>query len=87
MAEENKKPEVKKPKFNAYWIYIGIFLLIVGFQFFGGNSWSQPKKTTQTQFEEYLIAGDVAEIKIVNRRTIKVFLTEEAKNKEVHSKK
>lgn len=86
MANENKKPEVKKPKFNSYWIYIGLFLLIIGFQFFGGNSFSQPKKTTQTQFEEFLIAGDVKEIKIVNRRTIKVFLTDEAKNKEVHSK-
>lgn len=86
MAEENKKPEIKKPKFNAYWIYIGVFLLIVGFQFFGGNSWTQPNKTTQTQFEEFLIAGDVEEIKIVNRRTIKVFLTAEAKTKEIHAK-
>ena len=51
MAEDNKKPEIKKPKFNAYWIYIGVFLLIVGFQFFGGSSWTQPNKTTQTQFE------------------------------------
>jgi cell division protease FtsH len=42
MADENKKPEVKKPKFNAYWIYIGIFLLFIGIQFFGGSSWSQP---------------------------------------------
>jgi len=86
MANENKKPEVKKPKFNSIWIYVGIFLLIIGFQFFGGNSWTQPKKTTQTQFEDYLAAGDVEEIKIVNRRTIKVFLTPEAKTKEPHSK-
>jgi len=86
MADDNKKPEVKKPKFNAYWIYIGIFLLIVGFQFFGGNSWTQPNKTTQTQFEEFLIAGDVENIKIVNRRKIEVFLTPDAKAKEVHNK-
>jgi cell division protease FtsH len=86
MADENKKPEVKKPKFNAYWIYIGIFLLFIGIQIFGGSSWSQPSKTSQTQFEEYLAAGDVKDIKIINRRTVKVFLTEEAKTKEVHSK-
>ncbi len=86
MADENKKPEVKKPKFNAYWIYIGIFLLFIGIQFFGGSSWSQPTKTSQTQFEEYLAAGDVRDIKIINRRTVKVFLTEDAKTKEVHSK-
>jgi len=86
MADENKKPEVKKPKFNAYWIYIGIFLLFIGIQFFSGSSWSQPKKTSQTQFETYLAAGDIKDIKIINRRTVKVFLTEEAKTKEVHSK-
>ena len=86
MANENKKPEIKKPKFNSFWIYIGIFLLIIGFQFFSGNSWSQPAKTTQIQFEEYLEQGDVEKITIVNRRTIKVFLTPEAKTKEVHSK-
>jgi len=86
MADENKKPEVKKPKFNAYWIYIGIFLLFIGIQFFGGSSWSQPQKTSQTQFEEYLAAGDVREINVINRRTVEVFLTEEAKTKEVHSK-
>ena len=74
MAEDNKKPEIKKPKFNAYWIYIGVFLLIVGFQFFGGNSWTQPNKTTQTQFEEFLIAGDVEEIKIVTEGRLKYFL-------------
>jgi ATP-dependent metalloprotease FtsH len=86
MADDNKKPEIKKPKFNAYWIYIGVFLLIVGFQFFGGNSWTQPNKTTQTQFEEFLIAGDVENIKIINRRKIQVFLTPDAKAKEVHNK-
>ncbi|MEM7186113.1 MAG: ATP-dependent zinc metalloprotease FtsH [Bacteroidota bacterium] len=86
MANENKKPEIKKPKFNSFWIYIGIFLLIIGFQFFSGNSWSQPAKTTQIQFEEYLEDGDVEKIKIVNRRTVKVFLTPDAKAKEVHSK-
>ncbi|MBL4663491.1 MAG: AAA family ATPase, partial [Flavobacteriaceae bacterium] len=86
MADDKKKPESKKSKFNSYWIYIGVFLLIIGFQFFGGNSWSQPNKTTQTQFEEFLIAGDVEEIKIVNRRIIKVFLTAEARTKVIHGK-
>jgi len=86
MADENKKPDLKKPKINAYWIYIAVFLLIIGFQFFGGSSWTQPNKTTQTEFEEFLIAGDVEEIKIVNRRKIRVFLTEEAKAKEIHNR-
>ncbi len=87
MAEENKKPEAKKPKFNAWWIYIGIFALFVGIQFFGGGSWNQPKKITQTQFEDYLADGDVEKFLIVNKKNVRVFLTPEAKEKQEHQKK
>jgi len=89
MAEENKKnnkPEIKKPKFSPYWIYAAIFLAFIGIQFFGGSSWSQPKETSQGAFEQYLRDGDVAKIEIINRRIAKVYLTQEAKAKEVHAK-
>ncbi|MEL6812846.1 MAG: ATP-dependent metallopeptidase FtsH/Yme1/Tma family protein, partial [Bacteroidota bacterium] len=88
MANEDKKPEIKKPKFNAYWIYIGVILLIVGFQFFGGSSWTQPNKISQIDFEQYLVDGDVERIEVVtNLRTVKVYLTPEAKAKEIHNRK
>ena len=95
MALENKnkgdksqgnKPEKKKPKFSNYWIYAGIFLLFMGIQFFGGGSWAQPEKTSKSQFEQFLRDGDVAKVKIVNHKVAKVFLTQEAKSKSVHSK-
>jgi cell division protease FtsH len=85
MAKENKKPENKRPKFSAYWIYAAIFLVFIGIQFFGGGSWSQPAKTTQAEFERFLSNGDVAKVDIVNKKLAKVYLTEEAKAKEVHS--
>ncbi|MBV1923337.1 MAG: peptidase M41, partial [Flavobacteriaceae bacterium] len=84
MANEDKKPEVKKPKFNAYWIYASIIIIIIGAQIFGGGSLSQPSQTTETDFQEYLINGDVEKIEIVNRKLAKVYLTQEAKSKEVH---
>ncbi len=87
MAKENKKPENKKPKFSAYWIYGAIFLVFIGIQFFGGGSWSQPAKTTQSEFERFLSQGDVAKVDIVNKKLAKVYLTEEAKTKEMHSSK
>ena len=90
MAEEkknNKKPDLKKPKFNAYWIYAAIILVILGIQFFGGNSWSQPNKVTVGEFKTYLKEGDVDKILIVNKKIAKVFLTQDAKQKEIHSKK
>ncbi len=87
MANDNKKPEIKKPKFNSYWIYGAIILVFLGIQLFGGGSWSQPKKITQTEFENYMQNGDVEKLEIVNRKIAKVYLTQEAKRKEVHSKK
>ncbi|MFT5237704.1 MAG: ATP-dependent metalloprotease FtsH [Flavobacteriaceae bacterium] len=89
MAEENKdkKPEIKKPKFSAYWIYGAIFLVFIGIQFFGSGSWAQPGKTTQAEFEQYLRDGDVDKIEIINKKVAKVYLTVEGKSKSIHSKK
>ncbi|MCW5519304.1 ATP-dependent zinc metalloprotease FtsH [Aureitalea sp. L0-47] len=85
MANENKKPDMKKPRFNAYWIYAAIIMIFLGIQFFGGNSWSQPNKTTQAEFENFLRDGDVDQIEIINKKLAKVYLTQEAKQKSVHT--
>ncbi|MFK5983276.1 MAG: ATP-dependent zinc metalloprotease FtsH [Flavobacteriaceae bacterium] len=84
---DNKKPEIKKPKFNSYWIYAAVILAFLALNVFGGGSWSQPNKTTQGEFETFLRNGDVDKVEIVNRKIAKVYLTSEAKEKEVHSKK
>ncbi|PQB03775.1 ATP-dependent zinc metalloprotease FtsH [Aureitalea marina] len=87
MAEDNKKPDLKKPRFNAYWIYAAIILVFLGLQFFGGSSWTQPAQTTQAEFQQYLRDGDVEKIEIVNKKLAKVYLTPEARLKEVHARK
>jgi len=84
--KNNKKPETKKPKFSPYWIYAAIILVFFGIQFFGGNSWSQPQKTTQGEFKSFLRNGDVDRVLVVNDQVAKVFLTTDAKTKEIHSK-
>ncbi len=38
MANENKKPELKKSKFNSYWIYGAIIIVFIGLNVFGGGS-------------------------------------------------
>ena len=88
MAEDkkDKKPEIKKPKFNTYWVYGAIFLVFIGIQFFGSGSWAQPGRTTQAQFEQYLRDGDIEKIEIVNRKVAKVYLTPDAKTKSIHLK-
>ncbi|CAM4046454.1 ATP-dependent zinc metalloprotease FtsH [Gillisia limnaea] len=84
--EPNKKLEPKKPKFNAYWIYAAIIVIFLGIQIFGGSGFNEPVKTNPAEFETYLRNGDVAKVLIVNRNQAKVFLTEEAKAKDIHKK-
>ena len=87
MAKDNKKPDLKKPKFNSYWIYAAIVVVFIGLNLFGGGSWSQPNKTTQGAFETFLRDGDVEKVEIINRKVAKVYLTAKAKTKEKHLKK
>ncbi|WP_432412950.1 ATP-dependent zinc metalloprotease FtsH [Rasiella sp. SM2506] len=87
MAKENKKPEARKPKFNYLWIYAAIFIVVILFsQFFGGGL-TQPNKTTQSDFQAFLRDGDIEKVEIVNKKVAKIYLTQEAKQKEIHSKK
>ncbi|XLS28293.1 ATP-dependent zinc metalloprotease FtsH [Flavobacteriaceae bacterium M23B6Z8] len=84
MAKDNNPN--KKSRFSSYWIYAVILVIIIGFQFFsGGSSWQKLTQTTPLQLQEFLKNGDVAEIKIItNTRHAKVFLKEEALEKEEH---
>ena len=87
MAKNSKKPDLKKPKFNSYWIYAAIVVVFIGLNVFGGGSWAQLNKTTQGEFETFLRDGDVEKVEIINRKVAKVYLTSEAKTKEIHRKK
>jgi len=83
MAKENNSN--KKPKFSSWWIYGLIIILVLGFQFLNSDNFSNTKKTTTSELQEYLRNGDVKEILIItNARQAKVFLTDEALAKDVH---
>ena len=83
MAKE-KKTGSNKPKFSSWWIYGIILVLILGFQFFRGDSLSN-NKTTQSDLLDYLRNGDVSKVLIItNTRQAKVYLTEDALQKEEH---
>lgn len=83
--KKNSNKDPKKPKFNSYWIYIGIILIFLGVQLFGGSGFSEPEKTSPAQFETYLRNGDVNKVNIIkNSRVAEIFLTKEAKSKPEH---
>ncbi|MFD2516608.1 ATP-dependent zinc metalloprotease FtsH [Salinimicrobium flavum] len=82
--EQPKNKEPKKPKFSAYWIYAAIILVFLGINFFTGSGFNEPAKTNPAEFLNYLEQGDVKKVVIVNRNQGRVFLTEEARQKDVH---
>ena len=87
MAKENNPNNntPKKPRFSSWWIYGVVIALIIGFQFFGGSSFSSTEKTTTSELQEFLRNGDISKIVIItNTRQAKVYLTEEALKKDVH---
>ncbi len=90
MAKEEKKvggTPPNKPKFSSYWIYGLIVVIFIAISMLTGSTGlGEAKKTSLYQFEEYLEDGDVARIEIVNKNSVKVYLTKEAEAKEIHNK-
>jgi len=86
MAKENNPNNTpKKPRISSWWIYGVVIAMIIGFQFFGGSSFSSTEKTTTSALQEFLRNGDISKIVIItNTRQAKVFLTQEALSKDVH---
>ncbi|MBO2544555.1 ATP-dependent zinc metalloprotease FtsH [Salegentibacter agarivorans] len=82
--QPKKNTDPKKPKFNAYWIYAAIIIIFIGINFFSGGGFSEPAQTNPAEFLSYLRDGDVKKVEIVNRKQAKVYLTEEAAQKDIH---
>lgn len=91
-TQKKSKPNAKptgsgpnKPKFNSYWIYIGIIALFIGVQIFSGGSFNKVADTSPSEFENFLRNGDIDRLVIYkNTRIAEVYLTEEAKAKSEH---
>jgi len=84
MSKDNNS-NTKKPKFNSWWIYGLIAVLIIGFQFIGSSSFNNTSETNISALHEFLRNGDVNRIVVINNtRQAKVFLTAEALEKDVH---
>jgi cell division protease FtsH len=84
MAKDNKNIP-KKPKFSSWWIYGLIAVFLIGFQFIGGGNLTSTKKSTTSELQEYLRNGDINKILIItNTNQAKVFLSDEALQKDVH---
>ncbi len=86
--KKNDKNEKDRPKrsFNFYWIYGIIILVILSINLFQYNSGST-QEISNAQYRDMLVAGDVQKIVVVNEQLVKVYIKEEALNKEPHASK
>src|SRR5690554_1559075 len=73
-----------KPKYNPWMMYLGIILMIFGFNYlFNGGGFGETKDISLSKFYEYLDKGQVEKVTF-NRETAKIFLTEEAVKLDEH---
>ncbi|GAA4293178.1 ATP-dependent zinc metalloprotease FtsH [Aestuariibaculum suncheonense] len=85
MANNKKNTKENKPKFSPYWIYGILIALFLGFQLFGNSSYQEINQITPSDFFKYLEDGDVSKVDIyTNRRLAKVYLTDDALEKDIH---
>ena len=83
MIDKNKNstPNVPKFKFNMYWIYGAIFVVLIGVSFINDSSFST-KKISTNRFFKILESNDVDKILIINKNIAEVYLKKEAEKKD-----
>ncbi|NQU34593.1 MAG: ATP-dependent zinc metalloprotease FtsH [Bacteroidetes bacterium] len=69
-----------KPKFNFYWIYGILALILFGVQFIGLND--EGKQTDWRDLKQMLENNDVSKIVLVNKETAEIFIKPENLSKE-----
>ncbi len=78
---DNNKNEAKKPKFNVFWIYGAISLVLLFFVL--NNNTDTESEVSFSKFKEYVPQNDIKEIVMVpNMRLAHVYLTDAALKKE-----
>ena len=81
-----KKNNQEKPTFNSYWIYGLIISILIGMSMFGGDSnWQNLKKTDISNFEKFLLNGDVEEVVVINKNLARVTINQNAIVKSEHN--
>ena len=87
MKDSNKDNKTNSPKFkfNSYWIYGAIFLLIISFQFFSSGDLAS-KSISKNEFNGVLEENDISKIVVINKNIAQIFIKDEALKKTKYQK-
>ena len=83
--KKQSKNIIKPPKFNFYWVYGGIFLLFIVFQFLNSGDLAT-KKSTHNEFISILLDNDIERIEIINEDAANIYIKNEALTKDRYQK-
>ena len=86
--KENKKDNntnTPKFKFNSYWIYGAVIVLLIGFQFFNSGDLAT-KSISKNEFNEVLRDNDISKIIVVNNNLAQIFISRDAMKKSKYQK-
>ncbi len=80
MSKKNKGPKPGEspkgglPKFNFSWLYIAVFVGLLGLQFAQSQFGSQTKPSTFNELSARIERGHVDRVKVVNSKEVYVFI-------------
>lgn len=73
MAEETKNKNTMRPRFNIYWMWGIIILIIIGWSFMGGSG-QQSKISWDTLRDTLMPSGNVDKVVVFNNETAQVYI-------------
>ena len=74
----------KTPKINPYWIYGIIIIILLSISFLGEGSIKSSNKTNTSDFEKFLLNGDIDKVLIQNEKIARIYLKREALERNEH---
>mgnify|MGYP001362805685 CR=1 FL=1 len=74
----------KTPKINPYWIYGAIIVILLSISFLGEGSIQNSNKTNTSDFEKFLLNGDIEKVLIQNEKIARIYLKREALERNEH---
>ena len=81
----NNPNNPKKIKINPWVIYVAAIAIFIGINIIsGGSSWSEPIRTSTSEFSKLLEEGDIEKIIVYNQKEAEIYLKETSLDKEIH---
>jgi len=84
MRPQGSSDEPKKgPRFNIYWVWAAIAVILIGFNIFNGKFTPSAVETTQQEFYQMLSRGDVENFDVIsNKDLVRVYIKRDSLNKD-----